>query len=63
MFYWREEGAACKNGLNVYHPKDKGSAGFILKFWIGYFRVRYSKRTGQWYCGLEFYDKDGYYYR
>jgi hypothetical protein len=63
MFKWRSEGEPCKKGFNIYPPKDKGSAGFILVVWCVVFRVRYSKRTKEWYCNLNILDKNGFYYR
>jgi hypothetical protein len=53
LFWWKIEGAHTLNGLNVYHPKDPNSAGFILRISKYQFRVRWSKRTRKWFWGLE----------
>jgi hypothetical protein len=53
LFWWKIEGAHTLNGLNVYHPKDPNSIGFILRISKYQFRVRWSKRTRKWFWGLE----------
>ena len=49
MFYWKKEGEHLRQGLSVYHPKDKHSAGFCLRLGNHMWRIRYSKATGTWY--------------
>ena len=53
LFWWKIEGANTLNGLNVYHPKDQNSIGFILRVHKYQFRLRWSKRTKKWFCGIE----------
>jgi hypothetical protein len=52
LFWWKIEGCALLNGLNVYKPSDKHSAGFALKLGGFLFRVRYSKRTKKWHIQI-----------
>jgi len=53
LFWWKIEGYDCLNGINVYPLSDKHSAGFIIKMGKFKFRVRYSKRTKQWFWGFK----------
>jgi len=55
LFWWKVEGMECLNGLNVYHPDDPNSAGFVIKIGAFGFRIRYSKRAKQWFGGLQKY--------
>ena len=56
LFWWKVEGHEVLTGINVYHPDDPSSAGFVIKVGPVGFRVRYSKRTKQWFCGAQKYD-------
>lgn len=49
MLHWKIEGERLRQGLSVYHPRDKSSAGFYLRLGNHAWRVRYSKITKQWY--------------
>jgi hypothetical protein len=51
LFWWKIEGCELLNGLNVYPPSDKNSAGFAIKLGNWKTRARYSKRTKQWHFG------------
>jgi hypothetical protein len=53
LFWWKIEGYECLNGINVYPPSDKHSAGFIIKMGKFKFRLRYSKRIKQWFWGFK----------
>jgi len=53
LIWWKIEGCECLNGLNVYHPKDPNSAGFILRVCKYQFRLRWSKRIKKWFWGIE----------
>lgn len=55
LFWWKVEGMEPLNELNVYH-NDPSSAGFVIKVGPVGFRVRYGKRTKQWFGGLQKYD-------
>jgi hypothetical protein len=50
---WQITNRLFDNGLNMYHPKDPNSIGFILRISKYQFRVRWSKRTRKWFWGLE----------
>ena len=56
LFWWKVEGMDVLNGINVYHPDDPSSAGFVIKVGAVGFRIRYSKRTKQWFGGFQKYD-------
>lgn len=51
LFWWKIEGCDLLNGINIYKPSDKNSAGFAIMAFGLVFRVRYSKRTKQWHVG------------
>lgn len=51
LFWWKIEGHSLLNGINVYRPSDRNSAGFAIVAFGFAFRVRYSKRTKQWHIG------------
>lgn len=53
LIWWKVEGCECLNGLNVYHPKDQNSAGFILRVCKYQFRLRWSKRIKKCFWGIE----------
>lgn len=53
LFWWKIEGYDALNGLNVYHPKDEVSAGFIVKGFGWQWRVRWSKRVKRLFCSVE----------
>lgn len=57
LFWWKEEGMTVLNGLNVYHPDDPHSAGFVLRVGAIGFRIRYSKLAKQWFGGIQKFDK------
>lgn len=48
MIRWRAEGEIIRNGLNVWRPSDKGSAGFVLRLGNYQLYVRWSKIMKQW---------------
>ena len=52
LFWWKVEAYECLNGINVYKPSDENSAGFVIRFGLYGFRIRYSKRTGLWHWGF-----------
>jgi hypothetical protein len=45
LWFYKIEGMPCLNGINVYHPTDWHSKGFIVKLGALHFKCRYSKRT------------------
>ncbi len=51
MIYIRPEGCQIRNGLNIYPLFKSGSLGFILRFGDWVYRVRRSKKLGQWLVG------------
>ena len=53
MLHWKEEGKTIGQGLNMYHPKDEHSAGFVLRIGNRIWRVRYSKLTKKWFTGYD----------
>jgi hypothetical protein len=53
LFWWKIEGCECLNGVNVYPPSDKNSAGFVLKAGGWQLRVRWSKRAKKLFYGIE----------
>lgn len=55
LFWWKVEGKEPLNGLNVYHPDDPISAGFVIRVWRFGFKVRYSKRAKKWVIGAQKY--------
>lgn len=55
IFWWKVEGVDPLNGINVIHPNDPSSAGFVIKVGPVGFRVRYSKRVKKWFIGVQRY--------
>ena len=55
LFWWRFEGIAPLNGLNIYHPQDESSIGFSINAGRYEFRCRYSKRTKKFFVGFHKY--------
>ena len=53
MIYWKVEGMPPKIGLNVYHPLDTGSIGFVVRFKNKDFILRWSKRARKFFWGLQ----------
>lgn len=51
MIYYKIEGMAPLNGLNIYEKSDPSSSGFVLKLGSLELRVRYSKRVKKWFVG------------
>ena len=49
MLHWKKEGARVQQGLNIYHPKDAHSIGFVLRIWNYGWQVRYSKLAKCWF--------------
>jgi hypothetical protein len=45
VWFWKIEGIAPLNGINIYKKDDEGSSGFIIKLGAFHFKCRYSKRT------------------
>lgn len=58
MIHWKREGQIIHQGLNVYHPKDESSMGFVLRIGNRMWRVRYSKHTKIWYTDYVKVDPD-----
>ena len=56
LFWWKVEGVDPLNGINVIHPDDPSSAGFVIKVGPVGFRVRYSKRVKKWFVGIKKFD-------
>jgi len=53
MIHWKIEGEAVRNGLNLYHPKDKSSFGGVLRIGNRMWRLRYSKIAKKWFTGYD----------
>lgn len=53
LFWWKIEGFENLNGLNVYHPNDESSVGFILQGFGHSIRLRWSKRTKRLHWGIK----------
>ena len=56
LFWWKVEGHEALNGINVYHPDDPVSAGFVIKAGPVGFKVRYSKRAKKWVVLIQKYE-------
>ena len=48
IFWWKVEGREPLNGINVYHPDDPVSAGFIVRAGAFCADVRYDKGAKRW---------------
>jgi len=48
MIYFRKEGEAVRNGLNIYPRSDEWNAGFVLRIWKRMFFCRYLKIRKVW---------------
>lgn len=51
MIYWKKEGGEIRNGLNLYHPRDKHSIGGVFRLGNHIWRLRYSKIAKMWFKG------------
>ena len=60
MLHWRKEARKLKQGLSVYHPKDKHSAGFVLRIGNHVLRVRWSKNAKKFFGGYNKIDPTEY---
>jgi hypothetical protein len=60
MIYWKHEGKEVRNGISVYHPKDKHSIGIMLRIGNHLWRIRYSKLTKLWHRGYHKTDPKAY---
>lgn len=49
MIHWKIEGEAVRQGISIYHPKDKSSAGGCIRIGNRMWKIRYSKITKQLY--------------
>ncbi len=49
MIHWKKEGEKVHQGISIYHPKDKHSAGACLRIGNRMWKIRYSKVTKKWY--------------
>jgi len=48
LWFYKIEGLACLNGINVYPKDDPNSRGFVLRIGVVHFKVRHSLRTKKW---------------
>ena len=53
MIHWKVEGGEVRNGLSIYHPKDKHSIGGVLRIGNHIWRLRYSKIAKMWFKGYD----------
>ena len=53
MLHWKVEGERIRQGLNVYHPKDQSSAGFVLRIGNHILRLRWSKNAKKFFSGYD----------
>ena len=53
MIHWKKEGEHIRQGISIYHPKDKHSAGGVLRVGNRMWRIRYSKVSKQWHTGYD----------
>jgi hypothetical protein len=53
MIHWKREGDTVRQGLSLYHPKDKHSIGGVLRIGNHMWRLRYSKIAKQWFKGYD----------
>ena len=53
MIYWKREGEHVRNGISIYHPKDKHSFGGCLRIGNRMWRIRYSKIAKMWFTGYD----------
>jgi hypothetical protein len=60
MIYWKKEGEHVRQGISIYHPKDKHSIGGCLRIGNHMWRIRYSKLTKQWHKGYHKADPEAY---
>lgn len=58
MIHWYYEGSKLKQGLSLYHPKDKSSIGGFLRIGNRGIRIRYSKLRNKWFCSYNRVDPD-----
>jgi hypothetical protein len=49
MLHWKKEGGPIHQGISIYHPTDKSSAGGCLRIGNRLWRVRYSKVAKKWF--------------
>lgn len=52
LIWWKIEGYDPLNGINIYHPSDENSAGFVVKVGKWQFRLRWSKRAKKLFWGF-----------
>ena len=60
IFWWKIEGYAVLNGINIYPLTDKDSAGFVIRVHNFKFQVRWSKRVKRWFIYYAKRNVDGY---
>jgi hypothetical protein len=60
MLHCKKEGEIIRQGLSVYHPKDKSSAGFVLRIGNHILRVRWSKNAKKFFGGYNHVDPKEY---
>ena len=49
MIQWKKEGEAIRQGISIYHPKDKSSVGGCIRIGNRLWRARYSKIVKKWF--------------
>ena len=49
MIHWKKEGDPIKQGISIYHPKDKSSFGGCIRIGNRMWRARYSKIVKRWF--------------
>jgi hypothetical protein len=60
MIHWKKEGEEIRQGISIYHPKDKHSIGGCIRIGNRMWKIRYSKFTKIWYAGYHKADPDAY---
>lgn len=53
MIQWKKEGEKIRQGISIYHPKDKHSIGGCLRIGNRMWRIRYSKIAKKWFTGYD----------
>lgn len=51
MMHWKKEGEVIRQGISIYHPKDKSSAGGCIRIGNRMWKLRYSKVSKKWFSG------------
>lgn len=53
MLYWKVEGGQIRQGVSIYHPRDKHSIGGCLRIGNRMWRARYSKFAKKWFIDYQ----------